>query len=167
MSQGFDNKNILKHSDSNPNFSELYVSYDVNGSPNSLFTLNFRSMFLNNTLYGKTLLNLDEGLFNEVMKRFKIAMLNIDRQQVQPGLISNSLSSPINYASTIEGNKNILNTHDQDNFLLNLIFSFDVTFHAIILNTSAISYHFNSVCNSLETKIGFPMEINVFYQLKG
>jgi hypothetical protein len=121
----FDNKNKLQNYDKNPNFSQLYVSYDTSGSPNLFFTLNFRSMFLNNTLYGETLLNLDETLFDDVMKKFKIVLFNIDREQVNTGVISNTLSSPINYVSDIESTKNILNTYDKENFLLNAVRRFE------------------------------------------
>tara|TARA_R110000824_G_scaffold100958_4_gene239825 strand:- start:5409 stop:8468 length:3060 start_codon:yes stop_codon:yes gene_type:complete len=113
-----DSKEISDTQTVNPYFSELYTSFDVTGIPSSLFTLNIRSLFLNKTEYGATLLQLDETLFDSILKKFKIEFFGIDRHQIQSGFLSNSLMTPDYYASAIYNRENILKTADQEEFML-------------------------------------------------
>ena len=102
----------------NPYFSELYTSFDVGGVPSSFFTLNLRSLFLDKTEYGATLLQLDEALFDSILKKFKIEFFGIDRHQIQSGFFSNKLTTPKHYAPAVSNRVNILKTSDTDEFLL-------------------------------------------------
>ena len=103
----------------NPYFSELYTSFDVSGIPSSFFTLNLKALFLDKTEYGATLLELDESLFDSILKKFKIEFFGIDRHQIESGLLSNKLATPKHYAPSVTSRINILKTSDQEEFLLN------------------------------------------------
>ena len=102
----------------NPYFSELYASFDSDGTPSCFFSFNVRSLFINETEYGATLLELDESLFDSILRRFKIEFLSLDRHQIEGGFISNSLGSPKRYASSTHKRQNILKTADEQQFLL-------------------------------------------------
>ena len=114
----YEQKEITEQQLQNPYFSELYTTFDIDGTPSSFFTINLRSLFLNRTEYGSTLLNLDETLFQDMLKKFKIELFTLDRHQISSGFLSNPLNTAKAYASSIYERTNILKTTDSEEFLL-------------------------------------------------
>ena len=112
------NKEASPEQIENPYFSDLYTSFDVDGVPSSFFTLNIKSLFVNKTEYGATLLQLDESLFDSILKRFKIEFLSIDRHQIEAGFLSNTLATPKYRTRLVKTRDNILKTKDDGQFLL-------------------------------------------------
>ena len=114
----YKNKEVSSQQKHNPSFGPLCDSFDTNGSPSLFFTMNLRSLFLNKTEYGQALLDLDIGLFDNILKKFTICLLAVDRQQIDSGFLRNELNTKKSYSPRVIESKNIINTHDEADFFL-------------------------------------------------
>ena len=85
-----------------PLFSELLTSFNNEADLIGLFSIDFRTLLLTKTEYGKKMFNVSKGFFEEFAKNIRINSIEIRRQQVKFDASTNKLGTR-KYSQTLVG----------------------------------------------------------------
>ena len=64
-------------------FSNIFLSRDIQDNCRFFFSINWKSIIVNNSVFGKLIMNSGEGMIDTLMERTKINNLKIFRRRVQ------------------------------------------------------------------------------------
>lgn len=92
--------------------SNLIVSYNSETDVNCLFMINIINILNKKTKYGNFLSRASQQVLTEIMNRFRIKLLTIQRQRVKKTLFSGRLRTKKSMVQSVFSKKNIIKSHD-------------------------------------------------------
>lgn len=120
----------------NPILAPMITSYDGNGTINSLFTINLKSMLVRQSFYARKLAPLNEGVFNAAMKNTQIQNIRIYKKSVSTKKGLSGTGSPKLVTNRTNKEIVLINSKDSAPYFLQKNSNERATIEEIVLNSN-------------------------------